>query len=85
MVREVYDTIRESCFDLFIEILEDIDMLEYNPNKKNSSKVRYKISPMQLNFPNGSKVIFKGMDKPGKLKSINGLSIVWLEEASEVK
>lgn len=85
VVREVYDTIRESCFDLFIEILEDIDMLEYNPNKKNSSKVRYKISPMQLNFPNGSKVIFKGMDKPGKLKSINGLSIVWLEEASEVK
>lgn len=85
VVREVYDTIRESCFDLFIEILEDIDMLEYNPNKKNSSKVRYKISPMQLNFPNGSKIIFKGMDKPGKLKSINGLSIVWLEEASEVK
>ena len=37
VVREVYDTIRESCFDLFIEILEDIDMLEYNPNKKNSS------------------------------------------------
>ena len=40
---------------------------------------------MQLIFPNGSKVIFKGMDKPGKLKSINGVSIVWLEEASEIK
>ena len=25
------------------------------------------------------------MDKPGKLKSINGVSLIWLEEASEVK
>lgn len=85
VVREVYDTIRESCFDLFLEILEDLDLLEHNGNRKRSKKVRYRTSPMQLLFPNGSKVIFKGMDKPGKLKSINGVSIVWLEEASEVK
>lgn len=85
VVREVYDTIRESCFDLFIEILEDIDMLEHNTSRKKSTKVIYRTSPMQLHFPNGSKVIFKGMDKPGKLKSINGVSIVWLEEASEIK
>jgi phage terminase large subunit len=40
---------------------------------------------MQIKFPNGSQIIFKGMDKPEKLKSINGVSIVWLEECSEVK
>ena len=85
VVREVYETIRESCFDLFIEILEDMNLLDPNSNRRNSNKVRYKTSPMQLIFPNGSKVIFKGMDKPGKLKSINGVSIVWLEEASEIK
>lgn len=85
VVREVYDTIRESCFDLFLEILEDLDLLDPNTNRKQSRKVRYKTSPMQLSFPNGSKIIFKGMDKPGKLKSINGVSIVWLEEASEIK
>lgn len=85
VIREVYETIRESCFDLFIEILEDLDLLEENSNKHSSKKVRYKTSPMQLLFPNGSKVIFKGMDKPGKLKSINGITIVWLEEASEIK
>lgn len=85
VIREVYDTIRESCFDLFLEILEDLDLLEYSTGKKKSKRVRYKTSPMQLSFPNGSKIIFKGMDKPGKLKSINGVSIVWLEEASEVK
>lgn len=85
VVREVYDTIRESCFDLFLEILDDLDLLDPNSNRKRSKKVIYRTSPMQLIFPNGSKVIFKGMDKPGKLKSINGVSIVWLEEASEIK
>ena len=85
VVREVYDTIRESCFDLFLEILGDLDMLEESNTKRKSKKVIYKTSPMQLLFPNGSRVIFKGMDKPGKLKSINGVTIVWLEEASEIK
>ena len=85
VVREVYDTIRESCFDLFLEILGDMDLLEESAQRVSSNKVTYKVSPMQLNFPNGSKVIFKGMDKPTKLKSINGISIVWLEEASEIK
>lgn len=85
VVREVYDTIRESCFDLFCEILEELNLLESNANRKASKKVIAKTSPMQLSFPNGSKVIFKGMDKPTKLKSINGISIVWLEEASEIK
>jgi phage terminase large subunit len=40
---------------------------------------------MQIRFPNGSKIIFKGMDKPAKLKSINNISLVWLEECSEIK
>ncbi|WP_154695139.1 PBSX family phage terminase large subunit, partial [Clostridium botulinum] len=30
-------------------------------------------------------IIFKGMDKPAKLKSINNVSIIWIEECSEVK
>lgn len=85
VVREVYDTIRESCFDLFLEILSDLDMLEESSGRKKSNKVIYKTSPMALIFPNGSRIIFKGMDKPGKLKSINGVTIVWLEEASEIK
>lgn len=83
VVREVYSTIRESCFDLFCEILDDMDLL--SRSQTSTSKVVAKTSPMQLNFPNGSRVIFKGMDKPEKLKSINGVTIVWLEEASEIK
>jgi phage terminase large subunit len=40
---------------------------------------------MQVRFPNGSKIIFKGMDRPEKLKSINNVSLIWLEECSEIK
>ncbi|GAA0218134.1 PBSX family phage terminase large subunit [Selenomonas dianae] len=76
VVREVYDTIRDSCFSLFREIVEDMgldDMIAFNA------------SPMQMRFPNGSKIVFKGMDKPAKLKSINNISLIWVEECSELK
>ena len=76
VVREVYDTIRDSCFSLFREIVEDMgldDMIAFNA------------SPMQMRFVNGSKIVFKGMDKPAKLKSINNISLIWVEECSELK
>ena len=86
VVREVYDTITESCFDLFKEILMDMDLLADEDNRTtDKTKIRAIKSPMQLRFPNGSRVIFKGMDKPEKVKSLNGVSIVWLEECSEIK
>lgn len=47
--------------------------------------LEFNTSPMRVKFKNGSKIIFKGMDKPAKLKSLNGVSIVWIEECSEVK
>lgn len=48
-------------------------------------KARAKESPYEIVFSNGSRIIFKGMDKPAKLKSIHDISIIWVEEASEVK
>ena len=87
VVREVYETMRESCFDLLCEILEDMNLLadEGYRGKKNRLKAVAKTSPLQISFPNGSKIIFKGMDKPKKLKSMNGVSIVWMEECPEIK
>lgn len=76
VVREVYETIRESCFSLFEEIIDDLNL---------EKKCKAISSPMQIRFTNGSRIIFKGLDKPKKLKSINNVSIVWLEECSEVK
>lgn len=86
VIREVYDTMHESVFDLFKEILDDMDLLADESNKAHKkTKVISRVSPMQFKFPNGSRIIFKGMDKPQKVKSLNGVSIVWLEECSEVK
>lgn len=76
VVREVYDTHRDSTFSLLEEIIVDLEL---------DHKIRCVTSPMQIRFPNGSKIIFKGMDKPAKLKSINNVSLVWTEECSEVK
>jgi len=86
VVREVYGTLQESTYDLLCEILDDMDLLAEESNKyTRKCKVIAKKSPLTITFPNGSKIIFKGMDKPAKVKSLNGVSIVWLEEASEIK
>ncbi|MED1201963.1 PBSX family phage terminase large subunit [Heyndrickxia acidicola] len=76
VVREVYDTHRDSTFSLLEELVIDLQL---------DDRIKCMSSPMQIRFPNGSKIIFKGMDKPAKLKSINNVSIVWIEECSEVK
>ena len=85
VVREVFETIRESCFDLFYQILTDLDLIDPMGRIGRCNKVIARTSPLQFIFPNGSRIIFKGMDKPMKLKSLNGVSIVWLEEAPEIK
>lgn len=86
VIREVFDTIHDSTFDLIREILEEMNLLADTSNPRDrKTKVVMRNSPMQFRFPNGSKIIFKGMDKPEKVKSINGVSIVWIEEAPEVK
>lgn len=87
VVRQVYDTIQESCYDLFCEILDDMGLLTSSPYeyRKDRNKVLALKSPLRFNFHNGSKIIFKGLDKPEKVKSINNVSIVWLEECSEIR
>lgn len=87
VVREVFDTILDSCYDLLCEILTDMglatdDMSEW---RRSPTKVLCQKSPLRIRFHNGSSIIFRGMDKPAKVKSINGVSIVWLEECSEIK
>ena len=84
VVRQVMETMKESCYDLFEEILDDLDLLAEEGVRASRTKVVSKQSPMGFFFPNGSRIIFKGLDKPKKLKSINGVSIIWVEEAAEI-
>lgn len=87
VIRETFSSILESCFSLFMEILDDMDILSHSVKNRgeNRTQITFSKSPLCFSFPNGSRIIFKGMDEPQKLKSINNISIVWLEEASEIK
>ncbi|MEG0381252.1 MAG: PBSX family phage terminase large subunit, partial [Kurthia sp.] len=67
----------DSTYELLQEVAEVID-----PDGK---AIKFKKSPLSVEFSNGSKIIFKGLDKVEKMKGLQGVSIVWLEEASEIK
>lgn len=84
--RQVYDTIQDSCYDLFKEILDDMGLLteDVREYRRDRNKVLALKSPLRFLFHNRSKIIFKGLDKVEKIKSINNVSIVWLEECSEM-
>lgn len=73
VVRDVYATLKDSCFSLFNEIIEDLRL---------SHLIKSTKSPLELNFANGSKIIFRGTDNEQKLKSINNVSLIWIEESS---
>ena len=77
VVREVFETIRYSCFDLLVEVCGALGL-------KNKKHYTTRLSPLSIQFKNGSEIIFKGCDDKEKLKSINGVSIIWVEECSEV-
>lgn len=77
VVRKVHATLKESCFQDILSVLENNGFIE---------NVHYikRTSPLLIRFPNGSEVIFKGLDNPEKIKSISGISKVWVEEATEL-
>lgn len=76
VVRKVGATILESCF---ADCLESIELLEC-PEEWSST-----VSPMKLkNNRNGSVVIFKGLDKASKIKSIKDIDYIVVEEADEL-
>lgn len=84
VVRNVYDTHKESTFDLIKQVLSDMGLLAEEGIRKHKTKVCWRVSPLEFRFPNGSRIIFKGMDDTEKIKSLNGVSIVWIEECSEI-
>jgi phage terminase large subunit len=76
IVRKVAKTIRHSTFDLLVAILNDWGM-----------KDLFKINQTDLRMTciaNGNEIIFTGLDDVEKLKSIHGITDIWIEEASEI-
>lgn len=76
VVRKVFGKIKESCFYLLRILIANAGI---------EDKFDINESPLKITCKaNGSHIIFTGMDDPEKLKSIHGITGVWVEEATEL-
>ena len=73
--RRYGSTIRNTCFSLFKDILAKWRL---------TSVVKIRETDFNIKFPNGSEVIFMGLDEETKLLSLNGLGAIFIEEVFEV-
>lgn len=76
VVRKVGATIKDSIWSLFLELLtrDGMSAVISAVNK----------SDLTITLVNGSALIFKGLDDKEKLKSINGITDIVIEEATEL-
>ena len=68
-------TIRNTCFSLFKRILTKWGLANY---------VKIRESDFRITFPNGSEIIFTGLDEETKLLSLDGIGCIFIEEVFEV-
>lgn len=73
--RRTGTTIRNTCFSLFKEIIAKWKLNDY---------VRIRETDFNIRFPNGSEIIFIGVDEETKLLSLNNIGVIFIEEAFEV-
>src|SRR5688500_18084453 len=75
-IRKVKETIRESVFSLLRDLLLDMEMYDRAVINK---------TEMSFTFNNGNQIIMAGVDDPEKLKSIAGITSIWIEEPTELE
>ena len=68
-------TLRNTCFSLFKDVLTKWKLTEY---------VKIRETDFTIRFPNGSEIIFMGLDEETKLLSLNNIGAIFIEEAYEV-
>ena len=73
--RRTATTIRNTCFSLFKEIIAKWQLTPF---------VKIRETDFNIKFPNGSEIIFIGLDEETKLLSLNGIGVIFVEECYEV-
>lgn len=76
VVRKVQNTLRDSCFSLVKEILSEWHLYEECEINK---------TELTITLPNKSCFIFKGLEDEERIKSINDISDIVIEEATEIE
>ena len=75
VIRKIANTLKASIWQLFMDLLIDSGYLDY---------CRINKSDFEIELPNGSIFLFKGLDDPEKIKSITGITDIIIEEATEI-
>lgn len=75
IVRKVQNTIKVSIWRLMLDLLMESGIYDFCKINK---------SDMEIELPNGSLFLFKGLDDPEKIKSITGITDIVIEEATEI-
>lgn len=73
--RRTATTLRNTCFSLFKDIIAKWQLTQY---------VKIRETDFNIKFPNGSEIIFIGLDEETKLLSLNNIGVIFIEEAFEV-
>ena len=73
IIRKTAPSLRVSCVDLMLSILRNMGLT-----------YEWQRADFTIQIGNHSKIIFKGLDDPDKLKSIEGITSIWIEEAPEL-
>jgi PBSX family phage terminase large subunit len=80
VVRKVGNTLKDSVYAQIMDAIERLGL---------SNKFRGTTSPLEIKYlPTGQRIIFRGADKPERVKSIKSkfpIGIVWFEEPTEFK
>lgn len=81
VVRKVGETLEHSVFEQLLWAIEHLEVGGYWKVNRSPLKLTY--------MPTGTQVIFRGADKPQKIKSIktskHPIAILWIEELDEFK
>lgn len=76
VIRKVAVTLKDSVYASFKSRLNEFNLQSY---------YRYTSSPANIFLPNGTEFLFRGLDDPEKLKSIEGITRIVIEEGTELE
>ena len=74
VIRKVGNTLKDSVWSMYLKLLYQMPQVIKTVNK----------SDFTIELINGSIILFKGLDDPEKVKSIEGITDIVVEEASEL-
>jgi hypothetical protein len=75
LVRKYKTDVRDSCFAQVKKELSKSGL---------KSKVHIRENAMEFDFPNGAQILGRGLDDSERIKSIEGITVIWIEEANEI-